>query len=36
MKHLGESHLKQKWMEYEEKEEEELNSTSIRKKFKGT
>ena len=36
MKHLGESHLKQKWIEYEDKEEEELNSTSIRKKIKGT
>jgi len=36
MKHLGESNLKHKWIEYEEKEEEDLNSTSIRKKFKGT
>jgi hypothetical protein len=36
MKHLGESNLKHKWIEYEEKEEEDLNSTSMRKKFKGT
>ncbi|CAF0947142.1 unnamed protein product [Adineta ricciae] len=44
LKHLGESHLKQKWIELEEKEGDEdnkintsvNNSTTIRKKFKGT
>jgi inactivated superfamily I helicase len=40
LKHLGESNLKNKWIELEEKEEEDNkssnNSTSIRKKFKGS
>ena len=43
-KHFGESNLKHKWIELEEKEEDEENkmntsinnSTSIRKKFKGS
>lgn len=38
-KHLGESNLKHKWIELEEKEDEDIksnnNSTSVRKKFKG-
>lgn len=34
-KHLGECHLKQKWIDYEEQEEEELNSNVMKKKFKG-
>lgn len=34
-KHLGECHLKQKWMEYEEQEEEDINSNAMKKKFKG-
>ena len=44
LKHLGENHLKQKWIELEEKEGDEdnkintsvNNSTATRKKFKGT
>ncbi|CAF0957290.1 unnamed protein product [Adineta steineri] len=44
LKHFGESNLKHKWIELEEKEDEEdnklntltNNSTSIRKKFKGS
>lgn len=33
-KHLGECHLKQIWIDYEEHEEDELNSNVIKKKFK--
>ena len=36
LKHLGENNLKHKWIEYEEKEDEENNSISLRKKLKGT
>lgn len=43
-KHLGESHLKQKWTELEEKEDDDgnrsnaptSNATATRKKFKGS
>jgi hypothetical protein len=36
LKHIGETNLKYKWIELEEKEDEDNNSTIIRKKFKGT
>jgi hypothetical protein len=40
LKHFGENNFKQKWIELEEKEDEDNkssnNSTAIRKKFKGT
>ncbi|CAM4770493.1 unnamed protein product [Rotaria magnacalcarata] len=40
LKHIGESNLKHKWVELEEKEDEDVksnnNSTSIKKKFKGS
>lgn len=34
-KHLGECHLKQKWIDYEDQEEEDINSNAMKKKFKG-
>lgn len=41
LKHFGENNLKHKWIELEEKEEDEIktnnnNSITLRKKFKGT
>jgi hypothetical protein len=36
VKHLGENNLKHKWIEYEDKEDEENNSILFKKKFKGT